>query len=167
MPVVSNTSPLLNLAIIGQLDLLKQQFGYLIIPASVQAELKLESTYPGTRLLVQATREGWIRIEELSEKDPLLQLLQLELDAGEAAAITLAINRREQQILLDEREGRKKAKALGLTPIGVLGVLLRAKREGSLDSVSSMIAALRTEAGFRLSTDLINRVLIAAGEQVT
>lgn len=123
----------------------------MIIPPIVQAELRLESAYPGTGPLEQAVRDGWVRVERLPKNNSLLQILQLELDAGEAAAIALAMKRRERQILLDEREGRKKAKALGLMPVGVLGVLLRARREGTLSSVSCAIKALQNEAGFRLS----------------
>lgn len=48
MPVVSNTSPVLNLAIIQQLDLLRQQFGEVLIPPAVLAELKIDSNYPAT-----------------------------------------------------------------------------------------------------------------------
>ncbi|MCA9968834.1 MAG: DUF3368 domain-containing protein [Anaerolineales bacterium] len=164
MPIVSNTSPLLNLAIIDELALLRQQFGQLIIPSIVQTELRLNTTYPGVPRLEQALRDGWIRVETLASDDSLLQLLQLELDAGEAAAIALAKKHGERQILLDEREGRKKAKALGLIPIGVLGVLLRAKREGQLNAVSHAIKALQDEAGFRLSDHLVHQVLEAAGE---
>jgi predicted nucleic acid-binding protein len=51
----------------------------------------------------------------------------LELDQGEAAAIALALELEHRQILMDERDGRAKAKALGLQPVGVRGVLLRAK----------------------------------------
>ena len=43
MPVVSNTSPILNLAIIGQLDLLRQQFGEVLIPPMVLQELKVDA----------------------------------------------------------------------------------------------------------------------------
>jgi len=51
----------------------------------------------------------------------------LELDAGESATIALALELGASRILLDETDGRTVAKALGLRPIGVLGVLLRAK----------------------------------------
>jgi uncharacterized protein len=50
MPVGSNTSPILNLAIIGRLDLLQQQFGEVGIPPAVQAELMLGTGLPGTSL---------------------------------------------------------------------------------------------------------------------
>jgi predicted nucleic acid-binding protein len=51
----------------------------------------------------------------------------MELDNGEAEAIALAVEIQADRILIDERRGRKKAIELSLRPIGVLGILLRAK----------------------------------------
>ena len=65
---------------------------------------------------------------------------------------------------MDEREGRAAAKALGLQPVGVLGVLLRAKREGHLASVHAATQRLMHEAGFFIAADLLDAVLAEAGE---
>ncbi|OBQ45499.1 MAG: nucleic acid-binding protein, partial [Aphanizomenon flos-aquae WA102] len=54
MPVISNTSPLLNLAIIDQLDLLRQQFGEILIPKAVLEELRVEEILPGSDHLREA-----------------------------------------------------------------------------------------------------------------
>ena len=48
MPTVSNTSPLLNLAIIDRLPLLRAQFGEVHIPLAVAKELRLEENLPGS-----------------------------------------------------------------------------------------------------------------------
>ncbi len=58
MPVVSNTSPLLNLAIIDHLFLLPQQFGQILIPQAVLAELKVDQALPGSSRLREAIDEG-------------------------------------------------------------------------------------------------------------
>lgn len=164
MSIVSNTSPILNLAIISRLDLLRQQFGVLIVPPAVIAECQLEAGYPGSNLIKQAVTDGWIQ-EVGVHNQPLVQALRLELDAGEAEAIALAIERSEEQILIDEREGRQKAKALGLTPVGILGVLLQARQDMVIDSISDAIQALQQQAGFRLAPDLVSQILQAVGEQ--
>lgn len=88
----------------------------------------------------------------------------MELDEGETAAIALALEIDSKQILMDEREGRAKARALGLKPVGVLGVLLRAKREQQLTSIAEVLDRLRREAGFFVADELQAEVLREAGE---
>lgn len=88
-----------------------------------------------------------------------VQLLQQLLDQGESEAITLAINLKADRILLDERDGRKIAKSLGLKVTGVLGILLRAKQEGELSSFPDAINALVKTAGFRILPELLAKVL--------
>jgi len=163
MPTVSNTSPILNLAIIDHLDLLRAQFAQVIIPPDVLDELKLETDFPGTESIRQALQSGWLRAVEL-EDVRLSRALALELDRGEAAAIALALELGGTRILMDEHEGRAKARALGLQPVGVLGVLLRAKRDGSLESVDLAAQALRHRAGFFIADALLAQVLVDAGE---
>ena len=75
MPVVSNTSPLLNLAIIGRLELLRQQFGQIEVPLGVLAELRVDEALPGSEHLQEAIAAGWIQVHEVEEQ-VLLQLLR-------------------------------------------------------------------------------------------
>lgn len=101
---------------------------------------------------------GWIGVQEVSSQISV-QLLQQVLDQGEAEAITLAIELKVDRILLDERDGRKIAKSLGLQVTGVLGILLRAKKEGELSSLPDAIDALVKTAGFRISPELLAKIL--------
>lgn len=113
MPVVSNTSPILNLAIINQLILLQQQFGEILIPSAVLDELKISEERPGSQAIREAISAGWIQSREVTN-EPLAQLLKQTLDKAESEAIALAIELKADWTLLDEREGRKVAKSLGL-----------------------------------------------------
>lgn len=163
MPTVSNTSPILNLAIIGRLDLLKIQFGQILIPAQVRAELKAETNLAGADTIRQAIADGWIR--EVAIKDTgLFRALTLELDQGESAAIILALEQKIRAILMDEHDGRAKAKRMGLQPVGILGVLGRAKRDGDIASVQETMEALRREAGFFIGDDIYADILAQANE---
>ena len=65
MHVVSNTSPLLNLAIINRLFLIHEQFGNICIPHAVLAELRVDEKLPGSKILSDAIKSGWIQLKEL------------------------------------------------------------------------------------------------------
>jgi predicted nucleic acid-binding protein len=113
MPVVSNTSPILNLAIIEKLNWLRQQFGKLQIPPAVLDELKVDEDRPGSPLIRAALVDGWLQVQPLRDTK-IAQLLKQTLDVGEAEAIALALELQAEWILLDERDGRKAAKSMGL-----------------------------------------------------
>jgi len=113
MPVVSNTSPVLNVAIIGRLSLLRERFGEIWIPAAVLEELRVEEDLPGSQAVREAMEAEWLRVEEAKDQ-ALAQVLQRDLDRGEAEAIALAVQVKAEWTLLDEREARRVAKSLGL-----------------------------------------------------
>jgi uncharacterized protein len=163
MLVVSNTSPISNLAIVGRLNLLRSQFREIRIPIAVQFELDQVSHGAALKEIQQAFQDGWIKPQALRE-GKIARLLATTLDPGEAEAIALALELPADLILLDERDGRKAAERAGLRVAGVLGVLLRAKSEGQIERVRPEVEALRTRARFFVSARLQEEVLDAAGE---
>ena len=163
MPVVSNASPVLNLAIIERLDLLHEQFAELMILQAVLEELRLDEDLPGSEAVRVALRDRWIRIAAPQNAHLVLTLRQ-NLDRGEAEAIALALETGINMVLLDERDGRLVAKLMGLRTTGVLGVLLRAKRMGRVHSLESEMIALRERAGFYIAHDLFEALLKEAKE---
>ncbi|MFH1907713.1 MAG: DUF3368 domain-containing protein [Chloroflexota bacterium] len=148
MPVVSNTSPILNLAIIGPLSLLREQFGEIWIPAAVLEELRVQEDLPGSQAVREEIEVGWLRVAEVKDQ-ALAQVLQQDLDRGEAEAIALAMQVKAERVLLDEREARRVAKSLGLKVTGVLGILLRARREGRLPSLQKAMDELPSRPSAR------------------
>ncbi len=158
MLVASNTSPILNLAIIGRLDLLRRQFGEILIPQAVFEELRTEEDLPGSQAMRKAAREEWVRVQTVISQ-PLVQVLRRELDKGEAEAIALASELQAERILLDEREGRRVAKSLRMKVTGLLGIALRAQYDGEISSVSEIIEELCAKAGFRIDAKLVSDVL--------
>lgn len=93
-------------------------------------------------------------------------LLSLHLDPGEAEAIALALERRADLILLDERRATRAARQLGLKTLGLLGVLLLAKRKGIIDRVRPLLDRLDTTTGFWIAPDLRLQVCRAADEEL-
>ncbi len=69
-----------------------------------------------------------------------------------------------EMIVMDERIGREHAKALGLKTVGILGVLLNAKKHGKIDSISDAMKSLRREIGFFISDHLYQQILKQANE---
>jgi len=163
MIIVSDTSPLSNLALVDGLFLLKEIYQTVIIPQAVAEEL---SNAESEDLRITAVLSlDWVEIRQSTNSDLVTELRNnYLLDRGEAEAIALALELKADELLIDERLGRREATRLGLSITGVLGVLLIAKRRGLIPSVQPVMDALITEAGFRVSQQLYADVLSAAGE---
>jgi predicted nucleic acid-binding protein len=161
MIVVSNTSPLTNLAAIGQLGLMPLLFKQIHIPGAVWQELHAgDVTWPGREEVDAAT---WIVRDRVSASHFLTELMG-DLGPGEAEAITLALDIKADLVLLDEKEGRRKAQRAGLRVMGVGGVLLAAKAQHHLAEVRPCLDGLMQIAGFYLSESVYHALLAAANE---
>jgi predicted nucleic acid-binding protein len=93
----------------------------------------------------------------------MVEKLQLILDAGEASAITLALETENSILIIDEKKGRKVARDLNVTIIGTLKVLLIAKNKGVISSVKQLINELQKHS-FRFNKAIVAEVLRLAGE---
>ncbi len=164
MIVVSNTSPIINLAAIGQLDLLKKLYDTIFIPHAVYHEITVKGQ--GQIGALEIEKSSWITVKQLLDKN-LGEALKLELDEGEAEAIVLAIGLQANLLLIDERAGRKVADHFGVRYIGLLGVIIEAKQKKLIPKVKPVLDDLISKAGFWINLNLYNRVLQAAGESET
>lgn len=161
MTLVSNSSPLINLARIDKLDILRQLYGELLVPEAVWQEVVVKGTgQPGANDVEAAT---WIQRSQVANR-ALIQGLSQDLDAGEAESIALALEVGAGLLLMDERLGRETARHLGLRYVGLIGVLIEAKRRGLIDRIGPVLTGLRVQAGFRISDELYERVLRDVGE---
>ena len=161
MIVVSDTSPLSNLFIIGRLDLLHQLFEKIVVPTAVMNELlELEKRGIDLSLIRNAP---WIEVVEVKHKDSIQKLL-IDLDRGEAEAIVLAESMHADWLLIDETKGRNIAKLHGLRIVGLLGILLLAKEKGLISSVKPLITELISKAKFRIDDGLYHKIISLAQE---
>lgn len=159
--VVSNSSPIINLAIIGRLDLLKTFWGKIYVPEAVWQEVVIDGSQYYEVEQIRAA--DWIIVEKI-ENRRFAQALMQNLDKGEAEAITLALEKKADVILLDETDARETADGYQLNKTGVLGVLILAKLQRLINSLKEEIDNLRLKANFRIKNSLEKEVLIKVGE---
>jgi hypothetical protein len=156
MIVVSNTSPLTNLAAIDQFDLLRELYSQIYIPEGVWDELNAEGQkWPGSAEVEQA---DWIHRQK-PQNQTLVDNLLRDLDRGEAETIALAIELRCDRVVIDERDGRRFAQRHNLSVIGTVGLLIDAKNRGLRKKIKPSLDALRQKAGFYLSETLYQEIL--------
>ena len=119
MIVVSDTSPICYLLLIGEIKLLPQLYGQVLIPRIVQQELSDERSPIAVKNWIEKPPQ-WLIIQDVTV--PVDKDLE-SLDAGEKAAIILALQERANLIIIDEALGRKVARNKGLRVTGLLGVV--------------------------------------------
>lgn len=151
----------MNLAIIGQLDLVKSLFGKVFVPQEVWHELTVAGKgKPGSTVIRQAE---WIEHVELRDKT-LYPLLRKDLDDGEAAAIALAVEKHADLILLDETDARNVADLYSIPKTGVIGIITRAKHHHLIQEVKPLFDALKIQANFWIQPQLYGTILKQMGE---
>lgn len=152
MIVISDSSPLNYLVLIGQAELLARLYGQVVIPSAVYMELQRQSTPPIVRQWI-AQAPPWLKIQKNSLPLPADGTLE-RLGQGEREAITLAEELRADAILIDERDGRRLAERRHLTVIGTLQILDTAAEQGIIDFPTILTELQKTN--FRVSTRLVN-----------
>lgn len=161
MIVVADTSVILNLCCIRHEDLLRQLFKRVLVPAEVANEFtrltKVHKRFSGLAL------PGWIEISSAPTSFPA-EVIEAELDAGEAAAIALFLKQKADALLIDESVGRNVAMKLGIRTIGIIRILLEARDRNLIPTVKDLLNRLENEANFWISSDLKIHVLQLAGE---
>lgn len=154
MIVVSDTSPLTALLTVGQSEILARLFGEVVIPQAVETELRRS----------HSTLPNWLRVRLLSDGAKADRYAQT-VDRGEAEAIALAEELHADHLLIDERKGRRLAQHQGVPVVGLLGVVLMAKRAGLIASARILLNRLDQEAGVYWTDDLKETALKTVGEQ--
>lgn len=154
MIVVSDTSPLNYLVLIGQESVLQVLYGRVLIPSVVRDELLAVDTPTVVREWISAP-PAWIEIRDVAADG--LKLIP-GLDAGELAAMDLTVSVHADLVLIDDLRARQEAIHRGLKVSGLIGVLMAAAVERQLD-IRSVLARLRSSTSFRFSQELQDRAV--------
>lgn len=157
MILVADASPLIFLGKAGQLELLPALFpGELLVPASVRDEVMAPPLPPAEELVLTRFLErcSIVTVEVLSH-------FGAGLSRADGEVLTLAVARRADRLLADERLLRRAAQTEGLTAIGTLGVLLAALRAGRLtpEETRGTVDELIREHRFRIGIEVYQAVL--------
>jgi predicted nucleic acid-binding protein len=147
--IISDTSCLIVLNNIGELDLLRQTYSQITTTPEVAEEY-------GDIL------PAWIEIIAAKNRDKQQQL-ETQLDKGEASAITLALEIKDSTVILDDLRARKVAEKLGLNITGTLGIIVKAKLQGVIESIHPYLLKLK-KTNFRMTVELEKRAIQDAGE---
>ena len=162
MRIVSNTGPIIGLAKINRLSILKKIAGEILIPPMVHRELLAKTGDEAT--LIDEALNSFIHVSPLPPLDPSVKTIIADLDAGEGHAIGLASTfSGDVLLLLDDRAGRTAAVRLNIPTTGLIGLLLLAKERGIITKVSELIYELR-EQGYWLSDRVVDIARQLAGE---
>lgn len=147
--VISDTSCLIILSNINELEILKELYGEITTTYEVEAEF-------GGKL------PSWIKIKS-PKNNSKLQQLRKQLDLGEASIITLASETPDCTVILDDLKARKIAESYSIRITGTLGVLVYAKKEKLISSIKPYIEKIK-KSGFRLNDQLEKAVISEADE---
>jgi len=147
--VVSDTSCFITLTNIGELQLLQKLYQKVYTTQDVADEF-------GDKL------PDWIQILEPKDKQKQ-QMLEFQIDKGEASAITLALEISAELIILDDYKARLTATKLGIEITGTLGVIIKSKINGIISSIQPILNKLH-KTNFRISESLIEEAFKEAGE---
>ncbi len=157
--VVCDTTPLIALAWLGQLDLLPALFVAVHVPQAVHSEVHHSPQAVGASELEAVP---WLVVTPVSDRLAVEMLLD-QLDVGESEAIVLAHELQAGLLLMDERRGRRRAMQSGLTVAGTLGILVQARQQGLVGPLHPLLERLR-ELPFHMSEKLYTGVLRQVGE---
>lgn len=156
--IVSNTTPIISLLKLNRLKLLKQLYSQIYIPQAVYEEIEAGKSKVFYKDL---SKIDWINIVRIKDKQAVKYFL--DLDAGEAEAIVLASEIKADLVLLDEKLGRFHAKHANLKVTGTIGILIKAKNDGLLNSLKPLLDEL-TNKEVWLSEKLKHEILKIVGE---
>ncbi len=133
MVIISNATPIIALSSVNRVNILKSLFKEIVITEEVKAELIAKERY-GTEFPFL----DWVKTKKVRNRE-FNKALALELGPGEASVIALGKEINADFVIIDEKEGHKKAKYFELTPIRTLAILEAAKKRGLIDTLKPIV----------------------------
>lgn len=147
--IISDTSCLIILGKIGEIDILKYIGSHIYVTPIIKKEFGKELP-------------EWILIKSPSDKH-YQEILEMDIDSGEASAIALSLELENTVLIIDDLKGRRIAGRLKLRYSGTFGLLLKAKQLGIVTAVKPILNKIRN-TDFRFSESIFDTIFEQAGE---
>ena len=161
--IVMDTSPLLALcAACGDFAVLRRVYESAIVPCEVVEEILRGGPSGFARAEFRA--DHWL--EKVTSPTTVAPFLLNAVDSGEAAVIQLALDRGIGRVAIDDRNGRRTARACGLSVTGSLGILVKAKALGHPLGIREAVSRMQAR-GIWLADDVAAEAIRLAGESTT
>ncbi len=158
--VVVNTTPLIALSHVGQLEVLKDLYGEIIIPDAVYKELAVKEESISKKAVDNAL--DWIHIGHI-QNHMAKSMYKTQLHDGEVEVMILSKEIEADIVIIDDGNAKKHAKYLGLPVTGTLGILIKAKQEGYITELKPILYQM-VKNGIYISNSLVDLCLKQVGE---
>lgn len=156
--VITNSTPIIGLASLNQLDLLRKLFEKVYVTRQVYDEVVGDGgSKIGADELKKQIQEGFIILYDILD-NKFVELMYGKLHSGELSVMVAAKELGISYVLMDDASARKTAESFSLVPIGTVGILKLAKIKGFIAEVKPLLNKL-IESNFRISLKLYNEIL--------
>ncbi|MBR6200797.1 MAG: DUF3368 domain-containing protein [Spirochaetales bacterium] len=164
MIVVSDTTPIISLLKVHQIDLLEKLFGKVILPAEVYEELTVDNRF--YKEIADFQECDFFEIEDCIDDEILEKFKQdNKLDAGESAALIWCEKLAADLILMDEKNGRDAADTMNLKCMGTIGIIAGAYRNRLLSKQDVISIVLGLQKSGRFISDGLYKMLMETIEE--
>lgn len=147
--VIADTSCLILLSKVDELDILKANYRRILVTPEIAEEFNQDIP-------------DWIEVVETKDKK-FQRLLEDSLDLGESTALTLSFETENSTVILDDLKARKIAIKLGVKVTGTIGVIIKAKLNGTIPSAKAILDKI-SNTDFRINSQIIDEAVRQAGE---
>jgi predicted nucleic acid-binding protein len=161
LTVASDTGPVIALAKVDRLGVLKALYGAVLIPPAVHGELLAKLGSEASR--IDDALNDFLQVAPPPSLTLDVEKLTQGIGPGERQAIALAVLAKSALLLIDDRAGRRVAAQLGIPVTGVVGVLIQAKKDGLISFVRPLMEDIRRN-GYWLSDAVVASAARIAGE---
>jgi len=159
--VIVNSTPLITLSHIGKIELLRQLYHEIYIPEAVYQEVTKKND-----IACEALNKSldWIHVVPIQHPENYA-MYHAKLHAGEVEVMILAQETpRADKVIIDDNAAKKTAKFLGLSVVGTMGILVKAKQSGLIPEVAPLLEAIR-DNGFYIS-DSVRRIVLEQADEI-
>jgi predicted nucleic acid-binding protein len=160
--VVSDSDVLIHLAKLNILTSTSKIFK-ILIPNQIKNELlDTKKAFINQNLILSEIRNQNIEIVNVEEQEVEQLIEKNSIHYGEASVIALALNRKINIILLNERKVRNVAKQVGITPVGTIGILLTLTKKGEISkekTIQLLLLMKKNPKDYWIDPEIIDRII--------